>query len=292
MRLAREYGSTGAQRLVRSLCVVLLSCWFGAGWAAAEEATDPHADFDRFLKRHVDAFGRIDYGAAKGDSADLDRYVAWVSEVSPDNRADLFPTREDRLAYWINAYNAWVIRKVLDRYPIDTVKDVRPPMALFFLPRLSGFFVFEKIRLGGDRTSFRALENGIVRKRFGDPRVHFALNCASLGCPRLPTRAFTPMGLESELQRETLRFLSDPEKVRVYRSDGQKSRLFLSSIFKWYERDYTDWMKREHPHEPATIQGYLAVQLPGSQEVLDCRDCQVEFVDYDWTLNDRRDQSD
>ncbi len=300
-------------------CLVLLGCWSLAASAAAEDSAaraapaGVHSDFDSFLQHQVDDSGRIDYAklqAAAADSGDLvdlpdladlvdlvdladladlaalNRYTAWLERVSPDSHAEVFTTRAARLAYWINAYNAWVIRKVLDHYPISSVRDVHSDW-LFFLPRLSSFFVFEKITLGGARTNLRALENKIIRKRFRDPRVHFALNCASQSCPRLPTRAFTAAGLEQELARETLRFLNDPAHLRLNR-DG--SRIELSSIFKWYERDFTEWMKRERTEEPATLQGYLASQLPepAANKFRDCRNCRVEFMDYDWSLNDRR----
>jgi hypothetical protein len=268
--------------------VVLLCCYccLVAAPTTADSKAGLHADFDRFLQRHVSESGTIDYALARDDSADLDRYVAWLVEVSPDNRAELFPRREDQLAYWINAYNAWVIRKVLDHYPISSVKDVQPPGYFFFLPRVAGFFVFEEITLGGDRMSLRALENGIVRKRFAEPRIHFALNCASIGCPRLPSRAFGSEELEKELERETRRFLSDSEKLRI---DTDARMIEVSSIFDWYEDDFKQWMKRLHPNAPATLQGYLAASLPERQAELlrACDDCPIEFIDYDWGLNDR-----
>ena len=254
--------------------------------ASAASAQQPHADFDRFLQRQVDPEGRIDYAAALEDSADLDRYVSWLARVSPDSHPAQFPRVEDQLAYWINAYNATVIRKVLDLYPIASVRDVRSRW-LFFLPRLAGFFVIEKVELGGKKFGLRTLENKIIRKRFGEPRVHFALNCASRSCPKLARRAFTADALDAELARETRRFLSDASNFRV---DTSGRRVFLSSIFEWYEGDYTDWLEREHADRPATLLNYLTVEAPTPETaaaLANCSGCRVTFLDYDWGLNDR-----
>lgn len=253
---------------------------------AAANAQPLHTDFDGFLQRHVDAAGRIDYAAALDDSADLDRYVAWLARVSPDSHPDQFPRVEDQLAYWINGYNATVIRKVLDHYPIASVRDARSRW-LFFLPRLAGFFVIEQVELGGRRIGLRALENEIIRKRFREPRVHFALNCASQSCPTLPNRAFRADALETELARETRRFLSNPAHFRV---DTKERRVTVSAIFKWYEGDYRDWLKSQHPERPATLLSYLAVEAPtpaAAAALADCADCRIAFFDYDWRLNDQ-----
>ena len=273
-----------ARNRVRAGAALLCLSFVVASAAASSEG--PHADLDRFLQRSVDVNGTIDYASAQRSTADLDRYIRWLMETSPDSHPRLFPSSSDQLAYWINAYNAWVIRKVLDHYPIASVKDVHPSW-LFFVPKVAGFFVFETITLGGKETNLRALENEIIRERFADPRVHFALNCASRGCPKLPNRAFTAAGLDAELARETKRFLTDPARVRI---DTHARRLFVSSIFKWYRSDFEDWMKREQPGKPASIQGYLATQLPGlaADGADSCMDCAVEFVEYDWGLNDRK----
>ena len=194
-----------------------------------------HADFDRFLRRHVDAAGRIDYVRVLTDRADLDRYRAALAKTSPDRDPERFSTEAARLAYWLNAYNASVIGLVLDHYPISSVQDVRAPWLFRFLPAGAGFFVFRGVTLGGRRTTLYGVENRIIRRRFSDPRVHFALNCASASCPRLPAEAFLPERLEEQLARETEFFLSDPHHVRL---DAKAKILFLSSIFEWYENDF------------------------------------------------------
>jgi hypothetical protein len=247
---------------------------------------DFHRDLDSFLARHVDAEGRVDYRTAQRDRADLDRYVALLARVSPDSHADWFPDAEDQLAYWINAYNASVLHLVLHAYPIASVRDVRPPAPLFFLPRVAGFFVFQRVTLGGEDIGLYDLENELIRRRFGEPRIHFALNCASLSCPRLPNRAFRPATLEAELEREARRFLAEARNAAV---DVGEQRLRLSSIFDWYESDFVDWMKTTRPAEEPSLRGYVLLYLPQhrAEALRACTSCRVEFTPYDWGLNDR-----
>ncbi len=245
-----------------------------------------HTDFDRVLARFVDTEGRVDYTALAADSADLDRYYARLAEASPDRSPERFPDEDARLAYWINAYNAAAIKAVLTHYPIASVRDVRPPRALFFLPRLSGFFLFQRIILGGKGMSLYALENQIIRKRFADPRIHFALNCASASCPTLPRRAFSAAGLDEELAREARDFVAQERNVHI---DPGSGIISLSSIFKWYEGDFLSWQKHEKPGEEATLLAYISPLLPPDRAAVlrTCSECRVDFIPYDWQLNDR-----
>jgi hypothetical protein len=248
--------------------------------------TFSHADFDRALARFVDEDGRVDYAALAADPADLDRYYAALGAASPDSHPALFPTRQAELAYWLNAYNAAVLETVLAHWPIESVRDVGPPPPLFFLPRLSGFFWFQRVRLGGRTTNLYDLEHRVVRARYRDPRVHFALNCASRGCPRLPRRAFDPERLDAQLDRETRRFLGEPRNVRV---DAAARRVLLSSIFEWYESDFTDWTPREPDGRRPTLLGWIARHAPGetAAALAACAGCAPVFVPWDWRLNDR-----
>lgn len=272
-----------------------------SGCATVSAPSDPpsgaippfvHDDFDAFLSRHVDEAGRVDYVAAQGDRDDLARYLSSVARGSPDNAPGAFPTEADRLAYWLNAYNAWTISLVLDRYPVGSVHEIQTGFSRILAPILpdgAGFFLFQRIELGRARTSLYALENSVVRARFDEPRIHFALNCASGGCPRLPRTAFRGESLESELARETRRFLAEERNASV---DADRRVVRLSSIFDWYAADFTGWMERNHPDEPATLIGWVTRHSIGEGEgerrdgLLECADCRLEFVPYDWDLND------
>ena len=247
-----------------------------------------HGDFSRVLKTFVDDQGMVDYSALKKDASDLEKYYLLLSEYSPDSHPRLFPTDQDRLAYWINAYNAAVIKIVLTYYPIDTVKDIKPPLLFFFLPRESGFFLFQKIRIGGEDMRLYTMENSIIRKRFNDPRIHFALNCASLGCPRLPRNAFVSGTLNQQLDDAARKFLSEDRNVNI---DHEKGTVTLSSIFEWYRSDFLEWYRRKNPNEVATLQKYIGIHLSPDKrtEIMERTGAySVKFSPYDWHLNDQK----
>ncbi len=237
-----------------------------------------HADLDEFLRKHVDGSGRVDYAGALRDRKSLRRYVAAIAASSPDSDPARFPKKADRLAYWINAYNAWTLHLVLEHYPVGSVHEIKDGLARAVgpvTPNGAGFFFFQRILLGGKRTSLYALENSVVRRRFAEPRIHFALNCASVGCPRLPPEAFRPDDLEEQLARETARFLGEHRNVEV---DAQARTLHLSAIFEWYADDF----------QPSIPEWITDAAAPGLRAALtDCADCALRSRPYDWRLNDQ-----
>jgi len=254
--------------------------------AGVDGAAFDHAEFDRVLAAAVDDRGRVDYAGLARDPGELPAYFAALARTSPDSAPGRFPTREHELAYWLNAYNAVAIQMVLAAYPIESVLDVKNPRALFFLPRLAGFFVFRRFELGGDPTSLYFLENDIVRVRYGEPRIHFALNCASASCPRLPNEAFLRERLEAQLEREARRFFAEKRNLEV---DPGERTVHLSAILDWYRDDYLDWLEREHPELPRTLLSYASLHAPADvkRQLAGARDYEVVFRPYDWSLNDQ-----
>lgn len=243
-----------------------------------------HEEFAPVLERFVDDAGQVDYAGLAAEPVALDRYYYLLSRYSPDSAPDAFPTRNDRLAYWLNAYNAAVLKTVLVHYPIAGVEDVAPPRLLFFLPRRSGFFVFQRIRLGDRGTSLYGLENRVVRRRFGDPRVHFALNCASRGCPRLRRQPFDPARLDAQLDRATREFVAETRNVRV---DHAARTVMLSAIFDWYEGDFLDWCRMHVPDAPPSVLRYVAayVEPERSADLEPAIAYARQMVPWDWSLN-------
>ena len=247
-----------------------------------------HERFDRVLARYVNEQGRVEYSELNVDQDDLDAYFRLLERYGPDRNPELFPTESSRLAYWINAYNAATIKTVLHYYPLDSVLDVKKPALMFFLPRAAGFFVFQKVRLGGEETSLYNLENDIIRKRFDEPRIHFALNCASLSCPELPRRAFTADNLESELEREARKFLSQSRNLRI---DHETQTIYLSEIFDWYRDEFVSWFRQHSSNQTGGLLDYVALYV--DTEIADhlrkaAETYAVSFIPYDWTLNDQR----
>lgn len=251
--------------------------------------TFSHDDFDRVLHRFVDGQGRVDYAALKRDARDLERYYLLLSTYSPDSHPLLFPTETSKLAYWLNAYNAAVLKAVLTYYPLSSVEDIRPPLLLFFFPQKSGFFLFQRVTFGGKTTTLYFLEHRVIRKRFTDPRVHFALNCASRGCPRLPRQVFTAERLDEQLDHEARKFLAEERNFTINHQDKSVS---LSSIFDWYESDFLSWYKHEFPGQKATLFNYITLYVSPEkvEELKRAAAYAVRFILYDWRLNDQHDQ--
>lgn len=260
-----------------------------AGVVGRASAVGPgfsHAELDAVQARFVDEQGRVDYRALAKDPADLERYYLALVTYSPDSHPELFPTPEDALAYWIDAYNAAVLKTVLTYYPIASVTEVAAPFPLGLFSDKIGFFVLQRITLGGTETSLYGLENSVIRGRFREPRIHFALNCASRGCPHLPREAFVGERLDAQLDRETRRFFAEERNLLI---DHDERVVYLSSILDWYADDFTDWLAERRPDRPATLLEYVSLYVPPARaaELGRARDYEIRFVPYDWSLNDR-----
>ena len=243
--------------------------------------------FDRVLKQYVNERGLVNYSALRVDSEDLEGYYYLITTYSPDSHPDLFPSEKHKLAYWINAYNAGAIKTVMTYYPINSVLDVKQPGLFFFLSDKSGFFFFQRLTFGGKSTSLYYLENEVIRKRFNDPRIHFAVNCASVGCPRLPRQSFSGDSLDQQLDYETRLFLTEE---RNFKLDHDEKVIYLSSIFKWYEKDFTTWYNTNFPKNEASLLSYIELFLPPDKadalRAISNR-YTVRFIPYDWRLNDQ-----
>lgn len=237
-----------------------------------------HALFDQVLRTRVDAEGRVHYAQLKTTRAPLDAYVDSLGSCSPRSHPGRFPTPAHELAYWINAYNALVLRGVIDGYPVSRVDE---------LGGLEVFFRQRQFAVGRQALTLDQLENQIIRPQYRDPRVHFALNCGAASCPALLNRAYTGEGLDSLLDAQTRRFAADPRQVRL---DLQAGVLHLSQILNWYGEDFVRWFPAT-PGAPAapTLIDYLLLYLPADQARLlrPHPALSIVFDEYDWTLNDR-----
>jgi len=248
----------------------------------------PHERFDRVLQQYVNNRGFVDYSALREDSENLEAYYYLITTYSPDSHPELFPSQKHKLAYWINAYNAGVIKTVLTYYPISSVIDVKQPGIFFFLSDKSGFFFFQRLTFGGRSTSLYYLENQVIRKRFNDPRIHFALNCAAHSCPRLPRLSFSGESLDQQLDDETRLFLTEDRNFKI---DHEEKAIYLSSIFNWYEKDFTSWYADKYPGRESSLLSYIGLYLaPEKMEVLKkiSDSYTLRFIPYDWRLNDQK----
>lgn len=245
-----------------------------AGGARADEPFS-YADWTAVLEAHVDERGNVDYGALHRTPQALDRFLASVGRTSPASVPALFPSREDQLAYYINAYNAWVFRGVLSRGP-ETESVWKGGLVSGY-----SFFVGMDIVLGGEKTNLKKLEDKTIRARFGDPRIHAALNCASRGCPRLPRKAFEPTTLDAELDFAMREFVGEERNVSV---DTAARTATLSKIFDWFSGDFLSFENRQGNADPRLLD---YVNRYRTAEARVPRDFRTRFATYDKRLNGR-----
>ena len=215
----------------------------------------------RVLGRHVDDRGRIDFSGLQADPSDLDRVVAFVAAVDPESAPDRFASPQSRLAYYVNAYNALAMHGVLEAGVPQNFGGLRK------LP----FFYLRTFTIGARSLSLYHFENDVIRP-LGEERVHFALNCMVVSCPRLSRHAFAADAVERQLDTAARAFIAEERNVRV---DAAAGEAWLSGIFEFYPRDFL----AKAPSLLAYVNRYRAVPIP--------EDFRIRFLEYDWTVNDR-----
>ncbi|HPF37899.1 MAG TPA: DUF547 domain-containing protein [Phycisphaerae bacterium] len=242
-----------------------------------EVATISHANWDGALQTHVNDEGRVDYAGISRDA----RFTKYLTQLK-ETKAAALPNINDRLAFWINAYNALTIRVVLDTLPED--KTAWPEYQIIE-QKIDGKSVWKgrSFDVGGERRTLDEIEHEILRKREGlrDPRIHVALVCAARGCPRLWNRAFTGGKVREQLADAMRRFVNDPRQVSW---DMSAKTIRASRILEWYGGDFTD--PKFAPHA-TTIGRFLADYADDAAWAARLRDFRGKFAfyDYDWRLN-------
>ena len=230
----------------------------------AEGTAFSHDLFDQVLQEHVNKNGRVNYTKLKANPEKLEAYLDLLAVANPTEWS-----YNEQLTFWINAYNALVIKGVIDHYPTTSVRKVK---------WFNGFFSRLKFQAAGKTYTLNEIEHGILREEFPDPRVHFAIVCASFSCPPLSNRAFSAETIEERLETATFNFIQNPEQVRI---DRAKRRVYVSKIFKWYDDDFKEGYEG--------VADFLADYLPPEDaEFLASKDVEFEYLNYDWTLNDQK----
>ena len=269
---------------VLAVPLTLLVPWAGPAQADSEPGTRApteeqtmvgsptfdHGDWTAVLQRFVDSRGMVDYRGLYRDRAVFDRYIARIEKQGPSSRPDLFPTRDHALAYYLNAYNAQVFAGVLSRGPEE--KSVWRGL-------ISGFAFFGRmtVTVDGDRTNLKKLEDDLIREQFRDPRIHAALNCASIGCPPLLRTAFEAEGLQERLDVIMKAWIEDPAHCAI---DPATRTVRLNKIFDWFRGDFLDYERSQGNSDPNLVDylnRYLESPIP--------RDYSVSFLPYDKGIN-------
>lgn len=241
-----------------------------ARWTAHDPqstATVDHSAWDQILGASVrlgaDGVARVDYAALVAERAALDRYLADLQAVSVDALA-----RPEQMAYWINLYNALTVRVIVDHYPVASIRDIDISPGLFARGPWGGRLV----RVEGEEISLDDIEHRILRPIWKDPRIHYAVNCASIGCPNLAGQAFTAARLEAMLTEGARAYVNDPRGVSI-----RSGRVTVSRIYDWFEEDFG-------ASEAGVLAHLSQYAMPGLADALSAvRD--IDGYTYDWSIN-------
>lgn len=217
-----------------------------------------HTVWDGLLKKHVSADGWVSYKGFLKDSTILNQYLGQLSSEPPTEKW----SENEKLSFWINAYNAFTIKLVIDNYPLESIKDIKRG-----IPFVNSVWDIEFFKIGGEKMTLNKIEHSILRKQFDEPRIHFAIVCASKSCPKLLNEAYVAIRLEDQLQTQALDFLNDKSKNQL-----SKEEFKLSAIFNWFKGDFT---------ENSTLEAYVSA-LAGIESRSKVR---VSYLEYDWSLN-------
>jgi hypothetical protein len=264
----------------RAVLALGLAALAPAASRRAAAQPDPDAPYDALLRRHVvmgaDGIARVHYAAWRANAADRAALDAYVVELSA-RRPSSMP-RAEAFAYWGNLYNAVTLKVVLDRYPVDSIRDIKSDS--WFDPRAyTGPWRQLRVTVEGRRLSLDDIEHEIMRPTFKDPRVHYVVNCASDGCPNLLDRAWRAATLEADMEAAARAFVNHPRGVAVL-PDGT---LRVSSIYRWFIADFGGNDARLLAHFRQYAQGDLARHLAGTPRIAQ--------DSYDWSLNRARPRS-
>ena len=211
--------------------------------------------FDSLLQKNVDKTGRVDYQSLKNNETLLDNYLAYIQNNEPTKEW----SSNKKKAFWINTYNAYTIKIILNNYPLKSIRDIK----------IDGKTAWKIpfVKVGQKRYTLDQIEQEILRKKFNDPRIHVGINCASVSCPRLWNFAFTEDNIASSLDNLMKEFINNTTRNKI-----SKNNLEISEIFNWFSKDF---MKN------GTIINYLNTYAA----IKISEKASIKYLTYDWSLN-------
>ncbi|NHN27228.1 DUF547 domain-containing protein [Flavobacterium jejuense] len=211
-----------------------------------------HSEWNALLKKNVSNTGNVNYRGFIRDKAMLENYLNTLATKIPDETW----SKNAKLAYWINVYNAFTVKLIVDNYPIKSIKDISNPWE-------KKFFTLE-----GSNYSLEQVENEILRK-MNEPRIHFAINCASYSCPNLANQAYTSNTMERQLTDASKKFINDSSKNNI-----SENEIKISEIFNWFSKDF----KNTNTSVIDFLNKYSATKISN--------EAKVSYLDYNWSLNE------
>lgn len=239
--------------------ILTLLLVFGISIPSFSQEHLKHDQWTNLLKTYVTTEGYVDYKGIKEHESELDAYLTVLSKNHPTSDWD----KNDQLAFWINAYNAFTVKLIVKNYPVVSIKDLGGSIYKVNTPWDEKF-----IHIGEETYDLNNIEHSIIRKEFSDPRIHFAVNCASISCPPLRNEAYVGSKLNAQLDDQAKRFINDASKNKIAKNKAQ-----LSKIFTWFKGDFT----ASGLSIAEFINQYSTVKMTEKMK--------VTYFDYDWNLN-------
>lgn len=219
-----------------------------------------HSIWNNLTKKYVSVDGKVNYKGFKKDVARLDEYLTELSQNHPQKSW----SKENQLAFWINAYNAFTVKLIVKNYPVKSIKELGGGIYKVNTP-----WDIKFIRIGNETYDLNNIEHGIIRKEFNEPRIHFAVNCAAQSCPKLRNEAYIGSKLDAQLTDQTQSFLRDTKKNKI-----SSNKVELSKLFKWYSGDF----KQGTSSVLAFINKYAPAPISDKAE--------ISYLPYNWNLNE------
>lgn len=239
---------------MRKLITIIIAFCLVSGIKAAGDPPS-HNTWDELLNEHVDAEGNVDYEGLKKNKDKFYKYLKLLSSNHPEESW----SKNEKMAYWINAYNAFTVQLVTKFYPIKSIMKIG---GAFEEP-----FDVKFIRIEGKKYTLNEIEHKQLRAKYDEPRIHFAVNCASYSCPKLRNEAYHPDRLESQLQDQAEYFINNERYNKI-----EKNKVKISKLFDWYEEDFTgDGDVIDY------INKYSKTKVSGNAS--------IEYLKYNWALN-------
>jgi Protein of unknown function, DUF547 len=248
---------------MKRFLLLIMLLFFSGLFARNPLAAAPvsHAPFTELLKKHVAANGQVNYKGFIRDSLALNRYLKQLSDNPPQKSW----SREDQLAYWINAYNAFTVQLILRHYPVKSIKDIGSTIKI---PLVNTPWDYKFIRIGREKIDLNHIEHSILRDKFKEPRIHFAIVCASVSCPRLLREAYEGNQINQQLDAQARDFINDKSRNKI-----TANAVDVSEIFKWFRSDFTR-------------NGTLTDFLNRYSQVKINKNSRIGYLDYNWALNE------
>ena len=222
-----------------------------------------HTAWTKLLEKYVDEDGNVYYAGFRKDSTNLNLYLNMLTEHPPDEQSW---SDEEQIAYWVNLYNAFTIKLIIQHYPIQSIKDIGSKIQI---PFINSPWDIKFIEINEKKLDLNNVEHSILRKNFNEPRIHFAINCASFSCPKLRREAYDADRLEEQLHEQAIEFINDEERNLIFQDKAE-----LSKIFSWFKGDFI---------KKGTLVSYI--NLYADNKIT--KKTKISFMDYDWSLNDQ-----